>query len=157
MSSPEAEAKTPFWASAATTSSTAEEARIVPVGAMGRTPSSEARAPTDSPAKRGTICSRGARAATDALVDRGETGPSPASARTAYPSLLGTSVVATVSVPRRTPGMLAVAAVVVAALGGAVGMMTPAQAGAIAVTTTLDEHNNQPPCSLREAIRSANT
>jgi CSLREA domain-containing protein len=25
------------------------------------------------------------------------------------------------------------------------------------VTTTLDEHNNQPPCSLREAIRSANT
>lgn len=48
-------------------------------------------------------------------------------------------------------------AVAFAALGAAVGMMTPAQAGAIAVTTTLDEHNNQPPCSLREAIRSANT
>jgi CSLREA domain-containing protein len=36
-------------------------------------------------------------------------------------------------------------------------LVTPAQAGAIAVTTTLDEHNNAAPCSLREAIRSANT
>lgn len=53
--------------------------------------------------------------------------------------------------------MLAVGAVAVAALGGAVGLMTPAEAGAIAVTTTLDEHNNAAPCSLREAIRSANT
>lgn len=53
--------------------------------------------------------------------------------------------------------MLAVVAVAVAAFGGAVGLMTPAQAGAIAVTTTLDEHNNAAPCSLREAIRSANT
>jgi len=67
------------------------------------------------------------------------------------------SVLATVSVPRRTPRRLAVGAVVIAALAAAVGTISPAQAGAIAVTTTLDEHNNQPPCSLREAIRSANT
>lgn len=53
--------------------------------------------------------------------------------------------------------MLAVGAVAVAALGAALGMMTPAEAGAIDVTTTLDEHNNAAPCSLREAIRSANT
>jgi CSLREA domain-containing protein len=50
-----------------------------------------------------------------------------------------------------------VGAVAFAALAPALGTISPAQAGAIAVTTTLDEHNNQPPCSLREAIRSANT
>lgn len=47
--------------------------------------------------------------------------------------------------------------VALAALAGAFGVVAPAQAAAIAVTTTLDEHNKAPPCSLREAIRSANT
>jgi CSLREA domain-containing protein len=53
--------------------------------------------------------------------------------------------------------MAVVWAVAIAALATVVGGLSPAQAGAIAVTTTLDEHNNSAPCSLREAIRSANT
>jgi CSLREA domain-containing protein len=61
-----------------------------------------------------------------------------------------------VSVPRKITGMLAVGTVAVAIVAGALGPVTPAEAAAIAVTTTLDEHNNAPPCSLREAIRSAN-
>ena len=47
--------------------------------------------------------------------------------------------------------------VTVIALAGAVGLSAPAGAASIAVTTTVDELNSSPPCSLREAIRSANT
>src|SRR5918999_1315302 len=45
----------------------------------------------------------------------------------------------------------------VIALAGAVGLSAPAGAASITVTTTVDELNSSPPCSLREAIRSANT
>lgn len=62
----------------------------------------------------------------------------------------------TVSIRRRIPRRLAIC-VAGAALAAVVGISAPATAAAIAVTTTLDEHNNAPPCSLREAIRSANT
>ena len=48
-------------------------------------------------------------------------------------------------------------AVTVTLLAGAFGLAAPAQAAAIAVTTTGDELNTAAPCSLREAIRSANT
>lgn len=61
------------------------------------------------------------------------------------------------SVPRRTSKSCVAAGVSLAALVAAVATISPARAGAIAVTTTLDEHNNAAPCSLREAIRSANT
>lgn len=47
-------------------------------------------------------------------------------------------------------------AVTVTLLAGAFGLAAPAQAAAIAVTTTGDELNTAAPCSLREAIRSAN-
>ena len=60
------------------------------------------------------------------------------------------------SIPRRASKALVAMGVSLAAVAAAVAMTSPARAGAIAVTTTLDEHNNQPPCSLREAIRSAN-
>lgn len=44
-----------------------------------------------------------------------------------------------------------------AVLAGAFGVVAPVQAAAIAVTTAGDEMNTAPPCSLREALRSANT
>jgi CSLREA domain-containing protein len=44
-----------------------------------------------------------------------------------------------------------------AVLGGVSWPALPAQGAAITVTTTGDELNNSAPCSLREAIRSANT
>jgi CSLREA domain-containing protein len=62
-----------------------------------------------------------------------------------------------VSVPRRISRIRVAFGVALAALAAAIAAVSPARAGAIAVTTTLDEHNNAPPCSLREAIRSANT
>jgi CSLREA domain-containing protein len=43
------------------------------------------------------------------------------------------------------------------AVAGLVWLVSPARAGSIAVTTTDDELNTATPCSLREAIRSANT
>jgi CSLREA domain-containing protein len=43
------------------------------------------------------------------------------------------------------------------AVTGVVWLVSPARAGSIAVTTTGDELNTAAPCSLREAIRSANT
>jgi CSLREA domain-containing protein len=45
---------------------------------------------------------------------------------------------------------------VVSVLAATFGVAGPAQAASIKVTTKADELNNQPPCSLREAIRSAN-
>jgi CSLREA domain-containing protein len=62
-----------------------------------------------------------------------------------------------VPVPRRISRIPVTFGVTLAALAAAVAAISPAQAGSIAVTTTTDEDNNQPPCSLREAIRSANT
>lgn len=62
-----------------------------------------------------------------------------------------------VSVPRRISRIPVAFGVALAALAAAVAAISPARAGAIAVTTTLDEDNNAVPCSLREAIRSANT
>jgi CSLREA domain-containing protein len=43
------------------------------------------------------------------------------------------------------------------AVAGVVWLVSPARAGSIAVTTTADQLNTSPPCSLREAIRSANS
>jgi CSLREA domain-containing protein len=45
---------------------------------------------------------------------------------------------------------------VLSALAATFGVANQAHAAAIKVTTRADELNNQPPCSLREAIRSAN-
>jgi CSLREA domain-containing protein len=46
--------------------------------------------------------------------------------------------------------------VILSALAATFGVAGPAGASIIKVTTKADELNNQPPCSLREAIRSAN-
>lgn len=61
------------------------------------------------------------------------------------------------SVSGHSSGKLPSIAVALAALAGAFGVVAPAQAAAIVVTTTGDELNTAPPCSLREALRSANT
>src|SRR5687768_2236263 len=47
--------------------------------------------------------------------------------------------------------------VALAVLAGVFGSVAPVHAAAIAVTTAGDEMNTAPPCSLREALRSANT
>lgn len=47
--------------------------------------------------------------------------------------------------------------VTVVAVAGSLPFLAPARAASIGVTTATDELNNSPPCSLREAIRSANT
>lgn len=60
------------------------------------------------------------------------------------------------SVSGHSSGKLPSIAVALAALAGAFGVVAPAQAAAIVVTTTGDELNTAPPCSLREALRSAN-
>jgi CSLREA domain-containing protein len=52
--------------------------------------------------------------------------------------------------------MLNTSVAVLSALAATFGVAGPAQASTIKVTTKADELNNQPPCSLREAIRSAN-
>lgn len=52
--------------------------------------------------------------------------------------------------------MLSTSVAVLSALAATFGVVAPAQAATIKVTTKADELNNQPPCSLREAIRSAN-
>jgi CSLREA domain-containing protein len=52
--------------------------------------------------------------------------------------------------------MLSTSVAVLSALAATFGVVGPAQAATIKVTTKADELNNQPPCSLREAIRSAN-
>ena len=44
-----------------------------------------------------------------------------------------------------------------ALVGGALGFTRSAQAATITVNTTADEYNTGPACSLREAIRAANT
>jgi CSLREA domain-containing protein len=61
------------------------------------------------------------------------------------------------SVSELSRGKLSFVAAAVILLAGAFGLAAPAQAAAIAVTTTGDELNTAAPCSLREAIRSANT
>jgi CSLREA domain-containing protein len=66
------------------------------------------------------------------------------------------SIVAAVLSPRRTPSRSAIGLIVLATVAAVIGIIAPAEAAAIAVTTTLDENNNSAPCSLREAIRSAN-
>lgn len=58
---------------------------------------------------------------------------------------------------RALPKRVAVSLAAVAIVAAVIGIVAPASAATIAVTTTLDEHNNSAPCSLREAIRSANT
>jgi CSLREA domain-containing protein len=52
--------------------------------------------------------------------------------------------------------ILSISAAVLSVLAATFGVVGPAQATTIKVTTKADELNNQPPCSLREAIRSAN-
>jgi len=53
-------------------------------------------------------------------------------------------------------GILSTSAAVLSVLAATFGVVGPAEANTIKVTTKADELNNQPPCSLREAIRSAN-
>jgi CSLREA domain-containing protein len=65
-------------------------------------------------------------------------------------------MVAVVASVRAVPKRVAVAVVTVGTVAAVIGIVAPANAATIAVTTTLDEHNNSAPCSLREAIRSAN-
>src|SRR5918996_2762125 len=52
--------------------------------------------------------------------------------------------------------ILSTSVTVLGALAATFGVAGPAEATTIKVTTKADELNNQPPCSLREAIRSAN-
>lgn len=52
--------------------------------------------------------------------------------------------------------ILSTSAAVLSVLAATFGVVGPAEANTIKVTTKADELNNQPPCSLREAIRSAN-
>jgi CSLREA domain-containing protein len=61
------------------------------------------------------------------------------------------------SVSRYSAKRLHPAAVALLVFWGAIGVLAPAEAAAIGVTTTSDELNGSPPCSLREAIRAANT
>jgi CSLREA domain-containing protein len=61
------------------------------------------------------------------------------------------------SVSGRSTGKLLSLAVTVIFLAGAFGPAASSKAAWIAVTTTGDELNTAAPCSLREAIRSANT
>lgn len=86
----------------------------------------------------------------------GGTGESPANEKPGFPRPLGLSIVTGVGSARRTPVRLPVGLVAVVTAAAVIGIVAPARAGVIAVTTTLDEHNNAAPCSLREAIRSAN-
>jgi CSLREA domain-containing protein len=60
------------------------------------------------------------------------------------------------SISRNSRRMLRTSVAVLGALAATFGVAGPAQATTIKVTTKADELNNQPPCSLREAIRSAN-
>jgi CSLREA domain-containing protein len=60
------------------------------------------------------------------------------------------------SISRNKRRILSTSVAVLGALAATFGVATQAQAATIKVTTTADELNNQPPCSLREAIRSAN-
>lgn len=52
--------------------------------------------------------------------------------------------------------ILSTSVAVLGVLAATFGVVGPAEANTIKVTTKADELNNQPPCSLREAIRSAN-
>ena len=61
------------------------------------------------------------------------------------------------SVSGRSIRKLISALVALATWAGAFWLAVPAEAAAITVTTAGDELNNSAPCSLREAIRSANT
>ncbi len=59
---------------------------------------------------------------------------------------------------RRRPRFLLAAALVAGAIAaGTLGFSRSAQAATITVNTTADEYNTGPACSLREAIRAANT
>jgi CSLREA domain-containing protein len=60
------------------------------------------------------------------------------------------------SISSNSRRMLTTSVAVLGALAATFGVAGPAQATTIKVTTKADELNNQPPCSLREAIRSAN-
>lgn len=60
------------------------------------------------------------------------------------------------SISSNSRRMLSTSVAVLGALAATFGVAGPAEATTIKVTTKADELNNQPPCSLREAIRSAN-
>ncbi len=59
--------------------------------------------------------------------------------------------------PRRLRVLFAISLIAMALAAGALGSVRAAQAATITVTTTADEYNTGPGCSLREAIRAANT
>jgi CSLREA domain-containing protein len=66
------------------------------------------------------------------------------------------TVEAEMSISGNSRRMLKTSVAVLSALAATFGVQGPAEAATIKVTTKTDELNNQPPCSLREAIRSAN-